>query len=196
MKKIIIHIARFIGIYILGFFASPFLDASPDTIPNVYFDEFYWLEVLVATFLAYLAVTYFLEINPRKSYTIFPYCSIKKAILIGFILGFTILAWFIFGILLAVLPNGALKIVLFITWFLFIPVLCYFLVFRGIFIYKNKIRVFKIKIYTYNTSTIDNLVIDEIDNKLKIDIVVCGKSHCFFADKKIEQNTRKNLPNL
>ena len=139
MKKILLHIVSFVGIYIFALLFAPLYNGDLDSYKNKY----YWLEILIVFAVVYAICLYFTELNPRKTVMIIPYLSIKKSILLGLVFSFLIIAWFAIIIAAAIMDNGLLKILIFILWLLYFPILFYFLLYRGVVVYKNKIRIFK-----------------------------------------------------
>ena len=180
MKKILLHIVSFVGIYFFALLFAPLYNGDLDSYKNKY----YWLEILIVFAVVYAICLYFTELNPRKTVMIIPYLSIKKSILLGLVFSFLIIAWFAIIIAAAIMDNGFLKILIFILWLLSFPILFYFLLYRGVVVYKNKIRIFKIKITTYNTSIIDDISYEELDDSIKVNIIIEGKSNYFTISKK------------
>lgn len=193
MKKIILHIGKFLGAYIIALLFAPLYNNGDF---NSYTDKHYWLEALIVVAIVYAILLYFTEFNPRKAVMIVPYCSIRKAIFLGFAFSFLIIGWFASAIFIAILENSFLKILLIIIWLLSFPILFYFLLYRSVVVYKNKIRIFKIKIITYNTNIIDDVSFEDIDNKTKINIIIEGKSNYFIVDKKEKIKYTKRLSAL
>ena len=180
MKKILLHIVSFVGIYFFALLFAPLYNGDLDSYKNKY----YWLEILIVFAVVYAICLYFTELNPRKTVMIIPYLSIKKSILLGLVFSFLIIAWFAIIIAAAIMDNGFLKILIFILWLLSFPILFYFLLYRGVVVYKNKIRIFKIKITTYNTSIIDDISYEELDDIIKVNIIIEGESNYFKINKK------------
>ena len=180
MKKFLLHIVSFVGIYIFALLFAPLYNGDLDSYKNKY----YWLEILIVFAVVYAICLYFTELNPRKTVMIIPYLSIKKSILLGFAFSFLIIAWFAIIIVAAIMDNGLLKILIFILWLLYFPILFYFLLYRGVVVYKNKIRIFKIKITTYNTNIIDDISYEELDDSIKVNIIIEGESNYFTISKK------------
>ena len=180
MKKILLHIVSFVGIYFFALLFAPLYNGDLDSYKNKY----YYLEILIVFAVVYAICLYFTELNPRKTVMIIPYLSIKKSILLGLVFSFLIIAWFAIIIVAAIMDNGLLKILIFILWLLYFPILFYFLLYRGVVVYKNKIRIFKIKITTYNTSIIDDISYEELDDSIKVNIIIEGESNYFTISKK------------
>ena len=192
MKKILLHIVSFVGIYFFALLFAPLYNGDLDSYKNKY----YYLEILIVFAVVYAICLYFTELNPRKTVMIIPYLSIKKSILLGLVFSFLIIAWFAIIIVAAIMDNGLLKILIFILWLLYFPILFYFLLYRGVVVYKNKIRIFKIKITTYNTSIIDDISYEELDDSIKVNIIIEGKSNYFTISKKDKIRYIARLSNL
>ena len=111
----------------------------------------------------------------------------KHTILRILAISLTLIAWFALMAFIAIfIPDQTLiKIVAIILWLLLFPILCYFLVYRGITLYKNKkIRIFKLRITTYKNGSIEDIVIEELKKYARINVIINGQDNIFTVPKK------------
>lgn len=174
----IIALALFVG------FLDPLLYG---TSRKVYEMPWYWIGCFIGAFLVYNIVFYFDKINPRKMYhcigmftatVVFPLCTI------AFLAAFVYAGILKSVILMIVIPAPYLFLI-------------YALLHRGVAIYENgKIRIFKFRIYTYNTGLIDDFIIDHNGKKCTVHIIVEGNDHTFRMSsrftKRIEQELKSH----
>jgi hypothetical protein len=170
---------------LLVLFFGPLL--SPMTNPwyQIYSEPLYWLFGSIGCGILTFIIIYFIDINPRKFY----YCINVIPVILFLTLSTLCLIPSI--IYIAIIENIVLKISLLILLIFMYLFLIYAFIHRGICIYKNKIRIFKFKIKTYNASKIENIKFEHLNKKCNIIITINDLKEEFvlssFSAKMIEK---------
>lgn len=186
MKSVTKYVVSIIVLAVIGGFLFPFYDGSSIT---VYEELWYWIAVLIGSFLVYNSVLYFDKFNPRTMYhcvslftatVVFPFCTVA------------FLAALLYA---AVLANKTVSVILMILAVLVYLFLIYALLHRGVAIYKRgKIRIFKFRVKTYRTNLIDDCRFDYNGRKCTVHIIVEGNDHTFrmpsLFTKRLEQELK------
>lgn len=202
-KKIIKHIGRvLLYIIICGVLAPLYhiLDAmlfdNPDAMVATlaqYTDPDYWLIIVAAVGIVYPTVIYFKEIKPRTFVSLYDvvWATAATCLLIG---GEVIaLMYVLFGLseqkvlmILALIACGAIFLLG-----------MYAIMCRGVAIYQNrKVRVFKFRIFTYHTDTVDDLRLEYCDKQCIVHVTVQGDEHLFRVSKGSAELIQKRLKTL
>lgn len=177
-KKIVTHVLSILGIALLLALLAP-LDALI-TNPTLGIKAFalwhetsHWLISLLIAPLIYFAVYYFLEYRPRDFYYCFDIMLVSFVTLIAF---FGLLTAFVFIAIAEALQSHISCIALLLPIFLLIIYVTWH---RGLAIYKDKIRIFKFRIKTYPTTTVDNIIVEQGKFLSSIHITICGDTTTF-----------------
>ena len=157
--------------------------------PTLYTFPLYWILGLLFS----IALSFLLNLRkPRKK---FYYCYnvIKSAIVL------TIATWFflVVSIGIAFMDNFIVQTLILVALTILYVFLWRKLIYRGICIYDNgTIKVYKGKIKTYNTNTIDDIRFEYTKNKCKLTIIINGCEEIFSLSKISAIFAQKNLREL
>lgn len=185
MKRILMHFLYIVAFGALIGLLAPFFDNG--TIPDDYLKIENWVLAYISVITVYPIIMYFTKINPRTFY----YCIDKiviRSITFSIALMIFILALAYISILVESIVKKIIILILVLTIFLFV---IYALFHRGICIYKNKIRIFKFKIYTYNNCNIESISHAVINQDDFVIITICGKTHKFKISKLCLKRLKK-----
>ena len=191
MPKLLKHILRILGLAVVVGVLSPIYDMV--NVIEVYRDPSHWVVCFVGTPTVYLIATYFLEINPR---TFYHCCDIVVSSAALILSTFA----FIGGCIFALTREGiVIKILLFAAVLLLYLFGIYAFFHRGVAVYKKgKIRIFKFRITTYHTDSVDDVRLDYNGRKCNIHILVAGQDHVFrvyaSSAKVYESRLQELLP--
>lgn len=175
-------ISSFILGYIILFIFAPFYNGDKIDLNTLhpYTSKYYWLIILGCDLVGLLVAYKFTKRKPRKYYglqnetTIIPLISVLITCLV-FIL-----------IPIAIINNLFIKIILVVIDIAVIYFLGYIMYSKAIIIYEdNTIILYNFKRKIYKNSKIDNLKVDEKDNKYIINIIINNEEHIIYVSYKI-----------
>jgi len=182
---IIKHCGSIIALALFSGFFEPLLYGNGI---KAYETPWHWIGCLISAFLVYNVVFYFDKINPRKMYNcigmftatvVFPLCTL--AFLVAFVCA-------------GVYENKTVAAILLVVCVVVYLFLIYALLHRGVAIYeKGKIRIFKFRIYTYDTRQIDDCIIDYNGKKCTVHIIVEGNDHTFRMSSRFTKRLEQEL---
>ncbi len=197
-KKLFRHAAYVIGYAFLIGLIGPIENwiYNPSLTHHTFSDwsnVWYWIMCLILSAILYLVGGYFLQYRPRSFY----YCSDIISLTLVIVIGF----WS--SILVAIFvpwpENIAMKISLICAYILLLAFLIYASGHRGLAIYPDKIRIFKFRIKTYQTTKVDSIAVEYGDFVANIHITVCGETTTFrlpnFA-ARLCQRRLKTIPTV
>lgn len=203
VKKVIKHIGKaLLYIIICGALAPLYhiVDAmlfhNPDAMAATlaqYTDPYYWLIIVAAVGIVYPTVIYFREFRPRTFVHLYDvvWATAATCLLIGGEVAALMFVLFRLSehkvlMIFALIACGAV--------FLFG---LYAIICRGVAIYQNgKVRVFKFRVYTYPTDTVDDLRLEYRGKQCIVHVVVQGDEHLFRVSKGSAELIEKRLEQL
>ncbi|MBQ7379676.1 MAG: hypothetical protein IJW70_08400 [Clostridia bacterium] len=202
-KRILHHVGKALLFFVVMGAIAPichviehFLLQKPEAIAAtlaMYTEPWYWLIVFGAVAVVYPIAVYFKEINPRTF--VFIYDVIWSTVFLCLLL-----AGELIGLLFLLMGVGENRVLLIlglvglgvVLLFGIYSILC-----RGVAIYqKGKVRVFKFRIYTYNTDTVDDLRLEYRGKQCIVHVTVQGNEHLFRVSKGSAKLIEKRLKML
>ncbi len=173
-----------------------FLLDSPDALATtlaLYKDPFYWLIIVLAVAIVYPVVIYFKEINPRTFVHLYDVVWATAALCL--LIGGEVMALLL--VLFRLSEHRALMILALVACGAVFLLGLYAIMCRGVAIYqKGKVRVFKFRIYTYNTDIVDDLRLEYHGKQCIVHVVVQGGEHLFRVGKGSAELIEKRLKAL
>lgn len=168
---------------------APLLSPSANPWYAIYGHPLYWLFGCLGCVVLSFIILYFTDINPRKFYHIVNVVPVSIFLIISTLSLITSL------VLISLIENLAIKIVLLLLVIVLFLFLIYVFMHRGFCVYKNgKIRIFRLKIKTYDASKIDDIKFEYSNKKCDIIIVIGGLKEEFklssFSAKMIENRLK------
>ena len=192
-NKILRHIGRVILYAILVGIIAPVFDlielglrGAPDPLSafEAYVNPWYWLFVAIMVVGIYTIVLYFREIKPRIF--VFLYDIMQTTVLVCLLIGAEVLA--LLYAVVGLSDHKALLILALIACGVVFLFGIYAITCRGVAIYQNgKVRIFKFRIYTYQTGEVEDLRLEYQGRICCVHVVVQGHDHVF----KISAGTAK-----
>ena len=159
----------------------------------LYKDPFYWLIIVLAVAVVYPTVIYFKEINPRTFVHLYDVVWATAALCL--LIGGEVMA--LLFVLFNLSEHRGLMILAFVACGAVLLLGLYAIVCRGVAIYqKGKVRVFKFRIYTYHTDTVDDLSLEYSEGKYAVHLVVQGDMYTFPVSKGSAELIQKRLKAL
>ena len=192
-NKILRHVGRAILYAILVGIIAPILDllelawrgaSEPLSAFEAYVNPWYWLCIAIAVAAIYILVLYFREIKPRNF--VFLYDIMQTTVLVCLLIGAEVLA--LLYAVVGLSDHKALLILALIACGVVFLFGIYAITCRGVAIYQDgKVRIFKFRIYTYQTGEVEDLRLEYQGRICYVHVVVQGHDHVF----KISAGTAK-----
>ncbi len=192
-NKILRHVGRVILYAILMGMIAPIFDllelvwrGAPDPLSafEVYVNPWYWLCIAIVVAVIYIIVLYFREIKPRTF--VFLYDIVQTTALVCLLVGVEVIA--LLYAVVGLSEHKALLVLALIACGAVFVFGIYAITCRGVAIYQDgKVRIFKFRIYTYQTDGVDDLRLEYQGRICYVHVVVQGHDHVF----KISAGTAK-----